>query len=268
MATYAIGDLQGCLAPLKCLLEDARFSADRDRLWLVGDLINRGPASLDTLRFIYALRDNVTCVLGNHDLHLLAVASGQRLASKGDTLEAILQAPDRDAMLEWLRHRPLLHHDASLGFTMVHAGIPPCWSLADALKRAGEVEQVLRGKHFDSFFANMYGNKPAVWKDSLAGTARWRLITNYFTRMRFCDAAGKLELGAKGDINSGAKGYLPWFAHPQRKTLADKIVFGHWAGLQGQAPVSNVYALDTGCVWGGAMTMLRLEDETYFRCAC
>lgn len=268
MATYAVGDLQGCLQPLKKLLRDCNFNPDRDQLWLVGDLVNRGPESLAALRFVYQRRDHLVTVLGNHDLHLLAAAEGQRELSRSDTLDEILAAPDRDQLLDWLRRQPLLHRDRQLGFTLVHAGIPPCWNLDEAEARAREVEAVLRSDRYRDYFANMYGNQPNRWRDDLQGPERWRLITNYFTRMRFCATDSTLELSAKGGLDSGLPGFAPWFAHPKRKTAGEHILFGHWAGLEGRAPADDVYALDTGCVWGGCMSMLRLEDRAWFRCDC
>ncbi len=268
MATYAVGDLQGCLEPLQCLMKKVQFNPDRDQLWLVGDLVNRGPQSLETLQFLYERRDNVVAVLGNHDLHLLAVAYGHRLPSDSDTLDEILITKNSEALLTWLRHCPLVHHDADLGFTMVHAGIPPQWTLKKALKRSLEMEAVLQGLDFDRFLSNMYGNQPAVWDSELKGPTRWRVITNYFTRMRFCDSEGRLELIAKNSASNPPKGFAPWFSHSKRLTRNDKIIFGHWAALEGYTGVDNVYALDSGCVWGGHMTMFRLEDERYFFCDC
>lgn len=268
MATYAVGDLQGCLEPLQCLMKKVQFNPDKDTLWLVGDLINRGPQSLETLQYLYDMRDNVVAVLGNHDLHLLAVAYGHRLPSDSDTLDDILITKHSETLFDWLRQCPLIHHDSKLGFTMVHAGIPPQWSLRKALKRANEVETVLKSDQFDHFLAKMYGNQPAIWSRYLKGLDRLRIITNYFTRMRFCDSKGRLELQAKSGVNNAPKGYAPWFSHPNRKTRKDKIIFGHWAALEGYTGVENVYALDSGCVWGGHMTMFCLEDERYFYCDC
>lgn len=264
MATYAVGDLQGCLKPLKKLLADVNFSPIKDTLWLTGDLVNRGPESLETLRFIYAMRNSVVTVLGNHDLHLLAVAHDQKKMSRSDTLKEILAADDCRILLDWLRQQPLLHHDSNLGYTMVHAGIPPMWSLSQTQQLAAEVESVLRSKSYESYLATMYGNEPSQWNDHLKGSLRWRLITNYFTRMRVCDAAGKLELKYKGGLAGCPTSYKPWFMHPQRKTANEKIIFGHWASLEGKTPVDNVFALDTGCVWGGKLTMMRLEDQQRF----
>lgn len=268
MSTYAIGDVQGCLESLQCLLKKIAFDPARDRLWLVGDLINRGPDSLATLRFLYRMRAALVVVLGNHDLHFLAVAHGLRKKGKQDTLDSLLQAPDCAELVTWLRQQKLLHHDAALGFTMVHAGIPPQWDLRQAQAYAREVEAVLQGPDSSAYLANMYGNQPNHWDDSVSGWARLRLITNYFTRMRFCNAAGDLELETKEAAAAAPEGYAPWFSFAQRKTCDDNIVFGHWAALEGRVHTPNVYALDTGCVWGGALTALRLEDMQRFSCDC
>jgi bis(5'-nucleosyl)-tetraphosphatase (symmetrical) len=265
MATYAVGDLQGCLTPLQELLKQVNFNWENDQLWLTGDLINRGGQSLSTLRFVHQHRDNIITILGNHDLHLLAIAEGVKQPSPSDTLNNILKASDRDVLLEWLRHRPLLHHDNKMKITMVHAGIPPQWSVKKALKRAQEVEKILRSRQYRRFFENMYGNKPNGWKKGMSDTERWRVITNYFTRMRFCSAEGKLELTAKQGMDQSPEGYLPWFAHSHRKTHNDRILFGHWAALEGHTGNPNAIALDTGYVWGKAMTMIRLEDLKIFR---
>ncbi len=264
MATYAVGDLQGCLEPLKKLLERVKFDPLNDRLWLVGDLINRGPESLNCLRFLYQMRDNIDCVLGNHDLHLIAIARGHRKPSRSDTLDEILNAPDCEELIHWLRHQPLIHHDAQLGYSMVHAGIPPQWSLDEARGYADEIQSVLHSDNLDEFLINMYGNTPAAWDKHLTGTDRWRCITNYFTRMRFCRADGTLNLEHKGSANDAPVGYAPWFTHAERKTRNDRIVFGHWAALEGKANTANVYALDTGCVWGGPLTMMRIDDLQFF----
>jgi bis(5'-nucleosyl)-tetraphosphatase (symmetrical) len=273
MSTYAIGDIQGSYKPLMQLLERIKFDPSTDNLWLAGDLVNRGPDSLAVLRFFYQIRHAVTVVLGNHDLHLLAVARGHRRGSSRDTLHEVLQADDRDQLLDWLRHAKLLHHDPQLKFAMVHAGIPPQWSLREACLYAQELERVLHRDElgddsYDQYLAQMYGNHPATWQAELAGYDRLRLITNYFTRMRFCTADGTIELETKTDAAGAPPGFLPWFAHPERKTRDDKIIFGHWAALQGQAQTPNIYALDTGCAWGGSLTALRLEDEQLFSCDC
>lgn len=268
MSTYAIGDIQGCFESLQCLLEKIQFDPQRDRLWLAGDLINRGPDSLATLRFLYSLRDSVEFVLGNHDLHFLAVAHGLRKPNHSDTLAALLAAPDRQPLIAWLMQGKLLHTDLQLGFTMVHAGIPPQWSLQEAQAHAREVEAFLQSRYGGELLSNMYGNSPKRWKNKLFGVERLRLITNYFTRMRFCTAEGELELDSKDNISAAPEGYAPWFAHSERKTRDEKIVFGHWAALEGRVDVPNIYALDTGCVWGGTLTALRLEDRVRFSCSC
>lgn len=269
MALYAVGDLQGCLAPLRCLLERVAFDPARDRLWLVGDLVNRGPQSLETLRFLFAMRESVVCVLGNHDLHLLAVAHNVERLKKGDTLREILDAPDRDDLLDWLRHLPLVHHDAERQITLVHAGIPPQWTLKKALKRAAEVEEALRDDaRLPLFLDGMYGNEPDQWHSELRGVARLRTITNYFTRMRFCTADGRLDLKSKEGLGSAPKGFAPWFSHAGRKMRGQKILFGHWAALQGRCDEPDVEALDSGCVWGGALTLLDVDRNLRHTCSC
>ena len=266
MATYAVGDIQGCLEPLKCLLKEARFNWDRDRLWMVGDLVNRGPDSLKTLRYVYKRRDNVTCVLGNHDLHLLAVANGLRKKSRGDTLDKILTAHDRDELLRWLRHRPMIHSEGD--YTLVHAGIPHIWTLAQAQALAQEVEAALRGPEWRKFLSRMYGNQPRRWNEELVGYERLRTITNYLTRMRFVYANGQLDLTSKGNKPNPGRLVAPWFSYPERPTRSQKLIFGHWAALQGNAPGENLFALDTGCVWGQKLSMLCIDTGEWFRCNC
>jgi bis(5'-nucleosyl)-tetraphosphatase (symmetrical) len=272
VSTYVVGDLQGCLQPLQCLLRAVKFKPDRDVLWSVGDLVNRGPKSLKTLRFLYKMRSSLVTVLGNHDLHLLAVAAGVRSASRSDTLDNILAARDRDELLEWLARQPLIHHEH--GHTLVHAGIPPQWTLTQARAYAREVEQALRGPDRNTFLETMYGNQPAQWSDDLTGMARLRVITNYLTRMRFCTPDGTLDLISKdssptpGIANLGNQKVAAWFSHPQRKTANERILFGHWATLAGLSGDPNAIALDTGCVWNGAMSLYHLESQTWTRCAC
>ncbi len=269
MALYAVGDLQGCLDPLKCLLERVNFDPARDHLWLVGDLVNRGPQSLETLRFLYAMRESVTSVLGNHDLHLLAVAHNIERLKKGDTLREILDAPDCDDLLDWLRRQKLMHYDAERDIVLVHAGIPPQWSLKKALRRAAEVEEVLLDDaRLPLFLDGMYGNEPAKWDKDLHGVTRLRVITNYFTRMRFCTADGTLDLKSKEGVGSAPPGYAPWFSHPNRKARGQKLIFGHWAALEGRCDEPGLFALDTGCVWGGAMTLLDVDSGRKYRCDC
>lgn len=270
MSTYAIGDLQGCYQELLALLDDINFDEDDDRLWFTGDLVNRGPESLQTLRFVRAI--STVTVLGNHDLHCLAVAAGKAESRKNDTFEDILNAADRDELLHWLRHLPLLFHDQQLGYTMVHAGLPPQWDLSAANTHAKEVEECLRGPQADQFFSNMYGDQPDLWSEDLAGWDRLRFITNCFTRMRYCDAEGRLTLKDKGPPGSQAAAYMPWFDIAGRKTNQLKIIFGHWASLRhgniNNFNMSNVYPLDSGCLWGGKLTAMRLEDGQYFTVPC
>ncbi|WP_434773156.1 symmetrical bis(5'-nucleosyl)-tetraphosphatase [Pseudomonas entomophila] len=269
MAVYAVGDLQGCLQPLKCLLERVRFDPKVDRLWLVGDLVNRGPESLETLRYLYGIRDSLVCVLGNHDLHLLAAWHDVGRLKKGDTLREILDAPDAPQLLDWLRRQKLLHYDEARGVAMVHAGIPPQWTLGTALDLAAEVEQALRDDtRLTLYLEGMYGNEPNKWSKRLTGIERLRVITNYLTRMRFCTAEGKLDLKSKEGLGSAPKGYKPWFAHERRRARHVKIIFGHWAALEGRVEVPDVIALDTGCVWGGAMTLYNVDTGDYHRCDC
>jgi len=269
MAVYAVGDLQGCLQPLKCLLERVRFDPAVDRLWLVGDLVNRGPESLETLRYLYSIRHSLVCVLGNHDLHLLAAWHDVERLKKGDTLREVLEAPDAHLLLDWLRQQKLLHYDEALGVAMVHAGIPPQWTLGKALELAAEVEQVLRDDtRLKPYLDGMYGNEPNKWSKHLTGIERLRMITNYFTRMRFCTIEGKLDLKSKEGLGSAPKGYKPWFAHSGRRARHVKIIFGHWAALEGRVAEPGVVALDTGCVWGGAMTLYNVDTGEYHRCEC
>lgn len=268
MATYAVGDIQGCLKPLTCLLGKVAFTPGKDTLWVCGDLINRGPDSLDTLRFLYNMRDSLVAVLGNHDLHLLAVAWDKTHPRSKDTIQPILEAPERDTLIEWLRHFPLLYHDAQLRFAMVHAGIPPVWTLTEALAHSREMEQILQSSKIDDYLAHMYGNQPDRWDDNLSGPPRWRLITNYFTRMRFCSPDGRLELGCKLGPEQAPPGFAPWFSYPSPALKETKVVFGHWASLEGKTNQSGLFALDTGCVWGRHMSMLCLETEELYSCDC
>jgi bis(5'-nucleosyl)-tetraphosphatase (symmetrical) len=256
MSTYVIGDVQGCYDELQTLLASLAFDPQRDAVWFVGDLINRGPKNLETIRFIRGL-PNTRIVLGNHDLHFLAVATGVQKASRSDTLEDLLAAPDIDDIIRWLRHLPLLHHDPAHNCIMVHAGLPPMWNIETCLARALEVQQALQGPNYIDFLTGMYGNQPDVWADELKGIARLRVITNYFTRLRYCTAEGRLELMHKTD--TAPAGYAPWFTFP-RPAPSLPIVFGHWAALDGITHVDTAIALDTGCVWGRSLTAMRLED--------
>lgn len=268
MATYAVGDIQGCRIPFESLLEKIHFRPDRDRLLLAGDLVNRGHDSLGTLRLIHGYRDAVTTVLGNHDLHLLAVAHGTVETKKKDTIADILDAEDGPELIDWLRHQPLLAEVPEFNAVMTHAGIPPNWDLDKARALAREAEAMLQSARYKEFFDNMYGNFPDCWHEELAGFERFRVIINYFTRMRFVDAEGRLDLKSKGGAADAPKGYLPWYDHPGRKTRDNLVLFGHWAALDGHAPVANVEALDTGCVWGNCLTALRLDDMKRFSVSC
>jgi bis(5'-nucleosyl)-tetraphosphatase (symmetrical) len=259
MAVYAIGDIQGCYDELQALLERIDFNPARDRLWFVGDLVNRGPKSLETLRYVKGLGDAAVTVLGNHDLHLIAAASGHAPKNDDHTLDTVLTAPDRDELIDWLCQRPLLHHDATLGFTLLHAGVPPQWDLELAQACASEVEAVLRGPRRQEFLQQMYGNKPRKWKQDLAGIDRLRFITNCFTRMRYCDKKGRLDLKSKGTPGSQPPGQMPWFQVPGRASRDMKIVFGHWSTL-GECSEPGIYPIDTGCLWGGTLTALRIDD--------
>lgn len=260
MAIFAVGDIQGCYDDLRRLLDRLAFNPAEDRLWLTGDLVNRGPKSLETLRFVKGLGERAVCVLGNHDLHLLALAAGHARVRPNDTLDAILAAQDRDDLLAWLKTRPLLHHDAALGYTLVHAGLPPQWDLATAQACARELEAVLRGPEADAFFVGMYGDQPDRWSDRLSGIERLRFIVNCFTRLRFVGPAGQLDLKHKGKPGSQPAGFVPWFEAPGRASSSLHILFGHWSTL-GEARGQTVYALDSGCVWGGKLSALRLDGD-------
>lgn len=261
MAVYAIGDIQGCFDELQALLAQIGFDRQKDRLWFTGDLVNRGPKSLETLRFVKGLGERAVTVLGNHDLHLLAVAFGYGKKLAKDTLKPILQAEDGEALIHWLRHRPVLHHDPQLGYLMVHAGLPPQWDLATAKACAHELEQVLRGDDYLDFIANMYGNKPKRWKESLSGIDRLRFITNAFSRTRYCRADGALDFKAKGAPGDQPDGLIPWFEVPGRKSRDLRIVFGHWSTL-GVGEKANTLALDGGCLWGGQLVAARIDTPT------
>lgn len=263
MATYAIGDLQGCHAELQDLLALTGFNSQRDRLWLVGDLVNRGPASLEVLRFVKGLGDRATVVLGNHDLHLVLRAEGLGRESKDDTLAPILAAPDCDELMVWLRGLPLFHVEGE--YAMVHAGLLPQWSVAQALALSGEVSTALsKKKKYTDFLENMWGSKPDRWQDDLQGWDRFRVIVNAMTRMRFCSTDGVMEFHAKGKPENAPPGYMPWFAVAQRASLTHTLVCGHWSAL-GLRMEDKLLALDTGCLWGGQLTAVRLEDRKVFQ---
>ena len=270
MSIFAIGDIQGCYDELRALLDTLEFDPTEDRLWLTGDLVNRGPKSAEVLRYVMALGDAATTVLGNHDLHLLAVASGAVEPRRGkDTLDSVLLASDRDELLHWLRHRPVLHRE--LGLTLVHAGLAPQWDLAVAQQCAGELEATLRGQDHASYFAHMYGDLPDIWMPTLEGWDRLRFITNCFTRLRYCQIDGRLALREKATPGRQATGFMPWFTVPERLSSAETIVFGHWSTLQlnGRVdPSHRILPLDNGCVWGGRLTAVRLPDGRYVDHPC
>ena len=268
MATYAIGDLQGCYDPLRRLLDYISFDPAADRVWFVGDLVNRGPASLAVLRFVKALGSAATVVLGNHDLHLVMQAAGYGKANSEDTLEEILAAADRDELLDWLRAQPLFHVED--GWAMVHAGLLPSWTVAQAQALSDEVSAALQASDYRDFLANMWGSEPAAWRDDLVGWDRLRVVVNAMTRMRYVTPAGAMEFraaGAKSPPDQGPPGCLPWFNAPRRASADHAIVCGHWSAL-GFRDESNILALDTGCLWGGCLTALRLEDRRLFRQPC
>ena len=267
MATYAIGDVQGCANALFSLLGQVGFVRERDRLWFAGDLVNRGPQSLEVLRFVRGLGDRAVTVLGNHDLHLLATAAGARTPKAKDTFGDVLGAPDRNALLDWLGRQPLMHHDETIGYTMVHAGLPPQWTLADARALAAEVETSLRGGGTREVLGQMYGDEPRCWSPALHGAARRRFIINALTRIRYVAPNGGLEFEETGPPGTQAQGLVPWFQAPERRSREARIVFGHWATLALHDPVDSVHRvhhLDTGCVWGGRLSALRLEDRRRF----
>jgi bis(5'-nucleosyl)-tetraphosphatase (symmetrical) len=267
MAVYAIGDVQGCYDELVQLLDTIEFDASNDKLWFTGDLVNRGPKSLETLRALYAMSTSIITVLGNHDLHLLATACHHCKPGKKDTLDEILDAPDRDELIDWLRSQPLIHVDDELDLVMVHAGLHPAWSIDQARLFAHEVESVLRSDEHVDFYKHMYGDKPRTWSDTLDGWRRLRFITNIFTRLRYCDQDGKPDMNSKGAPGTQTEGLRPWFEVAGRRSQNDHIIFGHWStlALLQDYPYHNVYPLDTGCLWGGQLTAMRIDRKPYQR---
>ena len=257
MTRYAIGDLQGCVEELRTLLARLKFSADRDRLWLVGDLVNRGPDSLATLRLVRALGDNAVVVLGNHDLHLLAVAYGVQRRRRSDTLDAVLAASDRDALIEWLQLRPLAYLEGD--DLMVHAGLVPQWTAARTLALAAEVSSALR-RDPRALFEHMYGDEPERWDERLAAAERLRFIINVLTRLRLCTADGRVDISSKGPPPPPSSPLRPWFEHPQRASRDVRVIFGHWSAL-GLVQRPGLLGLDSGCVWGGALTAADLDSD-------
>jgi bis(5'-nucleosyl)-tetraphosphatase (symmetrical) len=268
MPTYAIGDIQGCNQQLATLVDKIHAVTPNARLLFLGDLVNRGPKSLETLRMIRAmnLEGKAESVLGNHDLHLLAIAQGISKPSKSDTLNDILNAPDRDELLDWLRHRPMAMFEQN--YLMTHAGVVSQWTAQQTMSLAHEVETALRGPDWPNFLHQMYGNQPAKWDDNLQGPERLRCIVNAFTRMRFCEPDGTMEFSIKESAGSvNPEGYMPWFDLPHRQTADVTVVFGHWSTL-GLMMQPNVIGLDTGCLWGGKLTALCLEDRSLIQVAC
>ncbi len=265
MARYAIGDIQGCFDSFMRLLERCAFDPAQDQLWLVGDLVNRGPRSLETLRFVHDLGTAAITVLGNHDLSLLMVAEGFGKRGKGDTFDDVLDAPDREVLLDWLRQQPLCHVQGE--YCMVHAGLLPQWSVGKARLLAAEVEAALTNNNWRKFMAHMWGSEPASWQKGLDGWARLRVIVNAMTRMRFCSPEGVMDFRAKGEVTKGPEGYLPWFEVPGRRSADSVLITGHWSAL-GLKLLPNLLAIDSGCLWGGALTAIRLEDRQIFQVDC
>ncbi len=258
MATYAIGDIQGCYYAFQKLLESINFNPKVDALWLVGDVVNRGAHSLAVLRWCYEHQDSIQMVLGNHDLHTIAVAHGIRKPNRSDTIQSIIEAPDADNLLTWLRLQPLIVSNEN--YVMVHAGLLPQWQISDALSYAKEVEYALQSEQYVDFLSNMYGNTPNSWQDNLVGYERLRVIVNAMTRMRVCTLAGELDFSFKGELKDVPNGYLPWFDLPNRASFQQTIIFGHWSAL-GLQQRENIVALDTGCLWGGKLTAICLETK-------
>lgn len=266
MTIYAIGDIQGCYDALRRLLDLCAFDPGMDRLWLVGDLVNRGPKSLKTLRLIKSLGSSAQVVLGNHDLYLLMVAEGgAKFRGKDDTIQSILDARDRDELLDWLRQQPLCHTEGN--YCMVHAGLLPQWTVAQARELSREVEAALQGPNYHEFILNLWGSEPAGWSDDLSGWQRLRVIVNAMTRMRFCTPEGIMEFKTKGELLNAPAGHLPWFEAPNRQSSDSVLVTGHWSAL-GLQITPNRLALDSGCLWGGHLTALRLEDRRVFQVDC
>ena len=260
MTTYAIGDVQGCYDSLRRLLDKLTFDPSTDCVWFAGDIINRGPQSLETLRFIISLGNSARTILGNHECHFLASARGHKTPYKTDTFQDIINANNASELIDWLRTRPFLYQDASLGYSMVHAGLPPQWSLADAKQYAKELQGVFRSDAIDDFLAVMYGNEPTKWNAALSGNERLRFMINCFTRLRFMTHKGELELKEKHTPSVKTEHLTPWFKMPARKTASDKILFGHWSTL-GLNRQNNTICLDTGCLWGGQLSALKLDGS-------
>ncbi|HXN16021.1 MAG TPA: symmetrical bis(5'-nucleosyl)-tetraphosphatase [Usitatibacter sp.] len=265
MTSYAIGDLQGCYEPLARLVEKIAFDPSRDRLWFVGDLVNRGPDSLRCLRFVKSLGDAALAVLGNHDLHLVCVAEGIEKRKAQDTLDEVLQAPDREELVAWLRHRPLIHAEGK--FALVHAGLMPDWTVERALRLGAEVEGQLRSPDYRQVLRHMYGDKPERWREDLTGADRLRVIINAMTRLRVCDASGAMVLKFKGEPKEASGDWIPWFDVPARRSRDHTIVCGHWSAM-GLRMRADLLCLDSGCVWGRELSAVRLTDRALFQLPC
>ncbi len=259
MRTYAIGDIQGCYAEFRALLDKLEFEPQQDRLWLIGDLVNRGPASLEVMQLVMSLGDSAVTVLGNHDLHFLAIYYGGHQPHLGDTFDELLGAPNVAKIADWFRNQRFFYRDEQLGYAMAHAGLPPNWSFDTARKYSEEVMAVIRSERGDLYFRELYGNEPDIWSDQLTGMDRWRLLTNYFTRMRLMDDNGRLDFNHKGSLDEAPPGWRPWYEFTAPALGGKRLLFGHWAALDGQTGFDNVIALDTGCVWGRTLTALCLE---------
>ncbi len=269
MAIYAIGDVQGCFDELSTLIGKISFNPKLDCLWFAGDLVSRGPKSLETLRWVKSLGNAAITVLGNHDLHLLAAFAGVKKIDEYSSLYPVLQAQDAKELFNWLRQRPLMHYDPEFNTAMVHAGLPPQWKIDQALSRAAEVEEILRCRQYKDFLDNMYGEKPDRWGETLNGWERLRVITNAFTRMRYCSTDGRMNFSDKGPPGTQTSGLQPWYAINARNSQNTTIVFGHWSTL-GHYTGHNVIAIDTGCLWGGVLTAIRIDDpqKNIFQVPC
>ncbi len=260
MAVYAVGDIQGCAGAFEKILTKINFDPGRDQVWLCGDLVNRGPNSLEVLRTVRRLGDSAVAVLGNHDLHFLSVAAGIRHHRTDDTLKTLLKAPDIEELISWLRQQPLVHCDEKLKTIMTHAGVYPAWTRNRLMDYSKEIETILQGEKCNRFLKYIYGNQPTVWDEKLTGKKRRRFIVNCLTRMRYCDSQGKLDFSQKGAPGAQQAGWIPWYMHPHRKISKWRIVFGHWSTL-GYLQYQNIISLDSGCVWGGRLTAVQLDAD-------
>ena len=269
MTRYAVGDLQGCFKPLQCLLDEVAFSPEHDELWLVGDLVNRGPDSLQTLEYLHPLRHCLRVVLGNHDLHTLALARGATTLGRHASLEALLQSSELGNYMAWFRTLPLCIRADQGDYVMTHAGIPPIWTTPQALAYSAEISSALQHDDtLDDFLRDMYGDEPALWSETLSGTTRLRTLTNYFTRMRCCSEDGTLDLAYKGVVEEIPPGMAPWFRWAESEPRGETQLFGHWAALEGQTGRADCIALDTGCVWGRRLTLLNMDTREFHQCDC